>query len=102
MLATSSRPGPAWQALGSAGFRLRDPSGGAGGVIQARSKPGGGTAASLVVKAKGARLPAAVLPLTAPVTAQLVTSDGVACWEGVYAPGGSTRSTATSFRGKGG
>ena len=44
----------------------------------------------------------AVLPLTAPVTAQLVTSDGVACWEGVYAPGGSTRSTATSFRGKDG
>ena len=102
VLATSSRPGPAWQALGSAGFRLRDPSGGAGGVIQARSKPGGGTAASLVVKAKGSRLPTAALPLTAPVTAQLVTSGGSTCWEGVYAPGGSTRSTATSFRGKDG
>jgi len=71
-------------------------------VIQARSKPGGGTAASLVVKAKGSRLPAAALPLTAPVTAQLVTSGGSTCWEGVYAPGGSTRSTATSFRGKDG
>jgi hypothetical protein len=99
-LATSSRAGAAWDALGSAGFRLRDPAGGAGGVIQARLKPGGGTAASLVVKAKGAKLPAADLPLSAPVTVQLVTSDGGACWQGVYAAGGSTRSTATSFRGK--
>lgn len=102
VLATSSQPGPAWQSLGSAGFRLGDPSGGAGGVTQARLKPGSGTSASLVVKAKGAKLPAAPLPLSAPVTAQLVTSDGSVCWEGVYAPGGSTRSTATSFRGKDG
>lgn len=101
-LATSSRPGAAWQALGSAGFRLRDPSGGAGGVIQSRLKPGSGSAASLVVKAKGAKLPAAALPLVTPVTAQLVTSDGAACWEGLYTPGGATRSTATSFRGKDG
>lgn len=99
-LATSSRPGSTWQSLGSAGFRLRDPAGGAGGVIQARLKPGSGTSASLVVKAKGARLPAAALPLAAPVTVQLVTGDGSTCWEGVYAAGGSTRSTATSFRGK--
>lgn len=101
-LATSSRPGTAWQTLGSAGFRLRDPSAGAGGVTQARLKPGSGTRASLVVKAKGAKLPVADLPLVPPVTAQLVTSDGGSCWEGVYASGGGTRSTATSFRGRDG
>ncbi|MBY0279336.1 PKD domain-containing protein [Candidatus Binatia bacterium] len=100
VLATSSRPGTAWQSLGASGFRLRDPSGGVGGIFQSRLKPGRGTGASLTVKAKGSRLPAAALPLLPPVTVQLVTSDGGACWQGLYPAGGSTRSTATSFRGK--
>ena len=101
-IATASKPGDAWDTLGASGYRLRDPSGGAGGIIQARLKPGSGTGATLTLKGKGARLPDLALPLTPPVTAQVVTSDGGVCWQGVYAPGGSTRSTATSFRGKDG
>jgi len=101
-LATSSRAGDAWDALGANGHRLRDPSGGAGGLIQARLKPGAGTKASLTLKGKGTKLPDLALPLAPPVTAQLVTSDGGTCWQGAYMPGGSTRSTATLFRGKDG
>lgn len=99
-IATASKPGAAWDDLGASGFRLRDPSGGAGGIVQARLKPGAGTSATLTLKGKGAKMPDLALPLVPPVTAQLVTSDGGVCWQGVYAPGGSTRSTATSFRGK--
>lgn len=99
-IATASQPGAAWSALGANGYRLRDPAGGAGGLVQARLKPGTGTKASLTLKGKGARLPDLALPLVPPVTAQLTTSDGGACWQGVYAPGGSTRSTAKMFRGK--
>jgi PKD repeat protein len=98
--ATSSKPGGAWDALGATGYRLKDPAGGAGGLIQARLKPGTGTKASLTLKGKGAKLPDLAMPLVPPVTAQLTSSDGGACWQGVYGPGGSTRSTATSFRGK--
>jgi hypothetical protein len=31
-----------------------------------------------------------------------VTSDGGVCWQGVYTAGGTTRSSATLFRGKDG
>ena len=100
--ATGSRPGDAWDALGATGYRLKDLAGGAGGLTQARLKPGEGSAASLTLKGKGRQLPDLALPLAPPVTAQLVTSDGGVCWQGVYPAGGTTRSTATLFRGKDG
>lgn len=51
------------------------------------------------MKGKGAHLPVLGLPLTLPVTAQLVTSNGGVCWQGVYAPGSKSTSTATFFKG---
>jgi len=101
-LATASQPGSAWDGLGATGYRLRDKTGGAGGLTQARLEPGSGTAASLTLKGKGIKLPYLALPLTPPVTAQLTTSDGGICWQGVYPSGGTTRSTAALFRGKDG
>lgn len=95
-LATGVRPGATWQAVGTKGFRLRDASGGPGGLVKATLKPG--TSATLLVKGKGALLPALALPLTVPVTAQLATSDG-ACWQGTYA-GPKTVSTAEMFKGR--
>jgi len=101
-IATAIKPGAPWDGPGTSGYRLRDPSGGAGGITKARLKPGAGTKANLTLKGKGTRLPDLALPLAPPVVAQLVTSDGGVCWQGVYAPGGSTRSTTTMFRGKDG
>ncbi len=98
-IATGVRPGPRWQALGAKGFRLRNPSGEPGGLVKAALKPGA-TNASLTVQGKGGHLPALDLPLAPPVTAQLVAGDGATCWEGVYAPGPRTVSTAYLFKGR--
>lgn len=94
-VATGVRPGSRWQALGAKGFRLRNPSGDPGGLVKAGLKPSASNA-SLAVQGKGSHLPVLGLPLVAPVTAQLVA--GSVCWEGVYAPGPRTVSTASSFK----
>ncbi len=95
--ATGARAGAEWQALGAKGFRLKS-GGDPGGLVKGTLKPG--TKGSLLVKGKGAHLPALGLPLALPVTAQLVTSDGGVCWQGVYAPGSKSTSTATIFKGR--
>ena len=40
--------------------------------------------ADLVVRARGANVPLPALPLSEPVIAQLVKSDGSGCWESDY------------------
>lgn len=99
VLATGTRGVAGWSALGTTGWKLRERSGQPGGLGQAKLVAGAKT--TLTLKGKGALPPAPSLPLAAPVTAQLVTSGGAACWAGVYA-GSGARSTATSFRGKDG
>ena len=66
--------------------------------MKATLKPG--VKATLLGKGKGVHLPAADLPLAFPVTAQLVTSTGGICWQGVYAAGSRSTSTATTFKGR--
>jgi PKD domain len=101
-IATGVPPGAGWTSLGAAGFRLRDPAADPGGLTQARLKPGTSPAASLTVKGKGVHLPALALPLALPVTAQLVSSDGGVCWEGVYTAGPTTRTLPELFKGRDG
>ncbi len=98
VIATGQRAGSGWQSRGAKGFRLKNPSGVPGGLVTATLKPG--PTASLLLEGKGGRLPGLGLPLTLPVTAQLVPSDGGVCWQGVYGPGAKTTSTATLFKGR--
>jgi PKD repeat protein len=98
VLATSQRAGTVWQSAGTKGFRLKNASGTPGGLVKGTLKPG--SSATLLLKGKEARLPPFGLPLVLPVTAQLATSDGGTCWQGVYAPGSKTTSTGTTFKGR--
>ncbi|HEY8516330.1 MAG TPA: PKD domain-containing protein [Candidatus Binatia bacterium] len=98
-LATGARPGAKWSRVGTTGYRYKDAGAYPGGIHSARVTSGKNP--RLVVKGKGVHLPAATLPLTLPVTAQLVASDG-ACWQGVYQAGKTTKSTGVLFRGRSG
>ncbi len=87
---------PCWGAKG-AGLRYADKDGTPHGIQQLVLKPGTGSA-SIVVKAKGADLPAPGLPFAQDpaVTVQL-KADGGACWEASFeAPAG--RNDATQYR----
>lgn len=97
-LASGVRAGAGWQSLGAKGFRFKNASGKPGGLVQGTLKPG--VNASLQWKGKGASLPTLGLPLTLPVTVQLVTSDAGVCWQAVYAPGSRSSGTATTFKGR--
>ena len=63
------------------GFVYRDGDLGSDGVGRLRLKAGTGGRARIVLVARGANLPFPQLPLATPLVAQLVRSDGVACWD---------------------
>jgi hypothetical protein len=90
---------PCWKARSNKGFRYRDPLKANHGIarIALRTKPE--ALADLVFRARGPNVPVPPLPLTEPVLAQLVRSDGPQCWESSYsAP--ALRNTADVYKDK--
>jgi hypothetical protein len=90
---------PCWKARSNKGFRYRDPLKVNDGLtrIALRTKPQ--ALADLVLRARGPNVPIPPLPLTLPVLAQLIKSDGPECWESTYsAP--ALRNTAEVYKDK--
>lgn len=90
---------PCWKAVGAKGFKYVDKLGSAGGVRKLVLEAGDDGKARAIAKGKGDNLAVPALPLTAPVTAQLVSTTGT-CWETRFEAGGITRNTPTVFAAK--
>jgi cysteine-rich repeat protein len=74
-----------WTAIGTKGYKYKDPSGGSDGIQKVILKGGDQGKAKALVKGKGANLPDPPPgPFALPVTAQLVNSSNNICFEGVY------------------
>jgi len=88
---------PCWKATGS-GFKYKDKALANDGVKIMKLQSGGAGQSKAKLKGQGANLPDPVLPLTVPVTAQLVNSDG-SCWSATYS---STplKNESTQFKAK--
>lgn len=77
--------GSAWKPAGTKGFKYKDASGSSDGMQKAILKSGAAGKAKVMVKGKGAGLPAALAPeLAIPVTVQLVNDANSVCFEAVY------------------
>jgi hypothetical protein len=80
--------GPCWRAKGTKGYVFKDNAGiEAGGITRLKVLSGGFGRAKIQLKARGAQLAPPLLPLTAPVTVQLLASvDGaLECWQVTFA-----------------
>lgn len=78
---------PCWSAASTKGFRMKDRSGGPGGVTKLGLRAGDAGKTSIKVLGRGAHLDDAALPLAAPLVAQLIPDDGGAplpCWQAGY------------------
>jgi len=78
---------PCWKATGTSGFAYRNKAGTPDGVITLSLKAGLIGKAKVRAMSKGPNLPApTILPLTLPITAQLVIVDGVSteCWQTTF------------------
>ncbi len=84
-LAPSDPPGTTtpWKAT-RAGFRYRDPAAAHGGVRLLRVKTGEAPRGAAVLRGKGPALGLPALPLTPPLTAQLVNVDAGKCWQATF------------------
>jgi len=95
---------PCWRAVGSTTLAYgRSASAGVGdGITQLKLKAGADGQSQVTVKGKGASLAPPDPALTAPVTVQLVGSDGTStrCWQTTFA-GGVTRNDDEQFKAKG-
>lgn len=93
--------GPAWQAAGTSGFKLTDPTGIPDGAQKALIKSGAAGKAKALVKGKGTNLPdtlAGVLPL--PVTAQLINETTGLCFAAVYDAASVIKNDGSRFKAK--
>jgi hypothetical protein len=73
-----------WSAVGSKGYRYDDPSAAAGGIFKGLLKGSATNKSKVLVKGAGAPLPDLSLPITPPVTVQLVNSANGLCWGASY------------------
>lgn len=95
---------PCWKNAGSAGFQYKSKNGEADGVAQMKLRAGGDGKASIGVKAKsklGSFAAPKTLPLTGPVTAQLVVENGagLVCFETEFSAPGKNESKQYSAKG---
>jgi cysteine-rich repeat protein len=91
---------PCWKATGDTGFRYRSKAATPNGLTRLRLKASP-TRPSVQTIGRGANLPMPALPLTLPVTVQLVVADGMTteCWQTTYA--GAAVNEASRFRASG-
>jgi len=92
---------PCWKATGTKGFGYKNKLGTPDGVTVVKLKMGVAGKAKVQATGKGAPLPTPALPLTLPVTVQLVLQDGVTprCWQTAYTT--MKANTAVLFNAKG-
>ncbi len=92
---------PCWKTQSTKGFAYRNRAGSSDGIAAMKLKAGVTGAAKVQVKATGAAVGLPTLPLTMPVTVQLLIDDGMAtqCWQTTYTGIASSSSTA-KFRAK--
>jgi hypothetical protein len=92
---------PCWKALGTVGFSYKSKLGTPNGLTGMQLKAATPTRESIQAKGKGSNLPTPVLPLTLPVTVQLVIGDtsGTQCWQTTYTT--KSANTAAVFGAKG-
>ena len=92
-----------WKQLGGAspkGFKYQDPDLTPSGTQIVILKAGAADKAKILVKGKGANLPATTaFPQDTDVTAQLVRSDGGVCWQAVY-PAPALKNSGGKFKDK--
>jgi cysteine-rich repeat protein len=69
-----------WSVLSTKGYRYTDPTATADGIAKVLLKGSTRNKSSVRVRGKGSALPVLPLPLTAPVTVQLVNGDSGLCW----------------------
>jgi uncharacterized delta-60 repeat protein len=69
-----------WSVLGTTGYRYTDPKAAAGGIAKVVLKGSPKHKSWVRVRGKGATLPVLPLPITAPVTVQLVNGANELCW----------------------
>jgi hypothetical protein len=94
-------PGASWTSLGDKGFKYKDPTGIPHGVSNALLKAGLAGKAKVVLKGKGLNLPDGMLPLgAAPVVAQLVRADTMACWAASWDAAEITKDDGVDFKAK--
>ncbi len=94
-------PGAGWLSQGDKGFKYNDPALVPHGVQKSILKAGAQDKAKIVLRAKGANLPDGLLPIgTAPVVAQLVRADTMACWQGDYDVADITVDDGSQFKAK--
>jgi hypothetical protein len=75
---------PCWKSRGAKGFRYRDKDKTPSGIVRLVLRTKEAPLSDIVLRARGANIPFPALPLTPPVIAQLIKSDGPECWQSVY------------------
>jgi hypothetical protein len=90
---------PCWTDLGANGFKYVDRAATRNGIQKLILKPGLPGAAKVIAKGKGAGLEMPVLPVTLPVTAQVLASNGE-CWSATFEAGGLVKNLGTEFSAK--
>ncbi len=88
-----------WKPASTKGYKYKDPSGSADGVVSLLLTGGAAGKAKVVLKGKGTHMPDPTfsnLPL--PVTAQLVNSDTNACFEATYVSANVTKNDGGQFK----
>jgi hypothetical protein len=92
---------PCWKAAGTTGFKYKNKLAMPDGVTDEKLKSGAVDKSQVSVKAKGALIDMPALPLTTPVTVQLVITDGVttSCWQTAFPT--SLKNDTFQFRAKG-
>jgi len=90
---------PCWKATGTKGFAYKDKAGTSAGVTGLKLRSGVDGKAGLRVKGAGSALGVPTLPLTTPVTVQLLVGDEMAseCWQTTFTSE-PTSATTTKFR----
>lgn len=73
-----------WSTISTKGYKYSDAAAAAGGMTKMLLKGGTQDRSRVQVKGKGAGLPDLLLPITAPVTVQLVNGDTGLCWGADY------------------
>ena len=86
-LDTGVAGGAGWKATGTSGFSYANASGVPFGVHRMKLRAGAAGTPRVLVKGRRERLELPVLPLTYPVTVQLLVDDGggIECWEATFA-----------------
>jgi hypothetical protein len=77
---------PCWRLLADGGHRYKNQAGTADGVTDVKLRVTAEGEARIVVRAKGDRVPMGPLGFAAPITTQLLVTDGTgeACWQAVF------------------